>query len=142
MGGHPISGYNIAAVKAGPFVFTNGEVAVDTTVPTHIDDFSYLKDEGRFLPYGRVHEDKPIMAQAWFAYQLLKSYTEDNRSSMENVVHQTVYIVNPAEYPSLERIATLFYGSKLPPTSIVPILGCTPYEQAQFEIELIAVAKE
>ena len=139
---HPLTGYYVAALKAGPFVFTAGEVALDTTVPTHINDFSCLKDEGYFLPYGRVHEEKPIMAQAWYVYQLLKSYTETNRSSMENVVHQTVFMANPADYPALERVATLFYGSKLPPTSLVPILTTSPFEEATLEIEVVAIAQE
>jgi enamine deaminase RidA (YjgF/YER057c/UK114 family) len=139
---HHLTDYYVGAVKAGPFVFTAGEVAIDTTVPTLINDFPYLKDEGRFLPYGRVHEYKSIMAEAWYIYQLLKSYTEANHSSMENVVHQSVYMVNPADYPAVERIATLFYGSKLPPTSLVPILGTSPFKEAKLEIEVVAVAQD
>jgi len=141
-GTHPLAGYHILAVKAGHLIFTLGEVAIDTAVPTHISDFSYLRDEGRFLPYGRIHEDKPIMAQAWYIYRLLQSHVEASRSSMENVVHQTVYMSNPSDYPALERIATLFYGVKLPPTSLVPVLGASPFEEATLEIEVVAITQE
>ncbi len=139
---HPLAGYYLPAVKAGPFVFTSGEVPIDNAIPMHIDDSSCLEDEGRFLPYGRVHAEKPIMAQAWYVYQRLKSYVEANHSSMENVVHQSVYMVNPADYPALERIATLFYGSKLPPTSLVPIVSTSPFREATLEIEVVAIAQQ
>lgn len=142
MDAHPLCGFYLPAVKAGPFVFTAGEVAIETSVPCFVNRFSDLQDEGRFLPYGRVHEEKSIMTEAWFVYKKLKSYVETYGSSMENVVHQSVYMVNPADYPALERIATLFYGSKLPPTSLVPIVGATPYPEAKLEIELIAVSTQ
>jgi enamine deaminase RidA (YjgF/YER057c/UK114 family) len=139
MTAHPLCGFYLPAVKAGPFVFTSGEVAIETSVPCFVNKFSDLKDEGRYLPLGRVHEEKSIMPEAWFVYQKLKSYMEAHGSSMENVVHQSVFMVNPADYPALERIATLFYGSKLPPTSLVPIVGATPYPEAKLEIEVIAL---
>ncbi len=136
---HPLCDFYLPAVKAGPFVFTAGEVGIETSVPCFVNKFSDLQDEGRFLPYGRVHEEKSIMPEAWFVYQKLKSYLEAHDSSMENVVHQAVHMVNPADYPALERIATLFYGSKLPPTSLVPIVGTSPYPEAKLEIEVISL---
>ena len=137
---HPLCGFYLPALKAGPYVFTAGEVGIDTSVPRFVNKFSELEDEGRFLAYGRVHEEKSIMVEAWFVYQKLRSYLEAHGSSMQNVVHQSVYMVNPADYPALERVATLFFGSKLPPTSLVPIVGTTPYPQARLEIEVVSVA--
>jgi hypothetical protein len=46
--------------------------------------------------------------------------------------------MNPAEYPIVERMATLFFGSKLPPTTIVPIQGVSPFREALLEIEITA----
>ncbi|MFC2001002.1 Rid family hydrolase [Chloroflexota bacterium] len=135
--------WNVPALKAGPFVFTRGEVSSEPSVPRFISKFSDLEDEGRFLPYGRCHPEKSIMAQAWFVYKRLKSYTEAYGTSMENVAHQTVYMTNPADYPACERIATLFFGPKLPPTTVVPCLDSSPYpDLCELEIELVAVAKE
>ena len=135
---HGLTGYNAPAQKVGPFVFTAGEVAIDTSVPRLVDSFAYLPKEVRLMSYGRVHPVTSIMAQAWYIYRLTKSYMEAHEVSMASVVHQTVYMTNAADYPAVERIATLFYGAKLPPTTLVPILGVSPYVQAQLEIEVIA----
>ena len=62
---------------------------------------------------------------------------------IENTVHQTLYMTNPADYPALERIATLFYGPKLPPTTVVPSVEISPYpDEIELEIELVALANE
>jgi enamine deaminase RidA (YjgF/YER057c/UK114 family) len=136
---HPLTGFYLSAVNAGPLVLTAGEVAIDTSVPRFLNRFDQLDDEGRSLPYGRIHEEKPIMVESWHVYSRLKEYVEASGASMDDVVHQAVYMVNPDEYPALERIAALFYGSRLPPTTVVPVLGATPYRQATLEIEVVAV---
>ena len=59
---------------------------------------------------------------------------------MDDVVHQAVYMVHPAEVPARERMAALFCGAKLPPTTLVPVLGATPYREATLESEVVAVA--
>jgi len=140
MPAHPLTDFYLPAVNAGPFVFTAGEVAVETSGPSLVNRFSEVQDEGRFLSYGRIHQERPIMAESWHVYQQLKAYLEACGSSMDQVVHQTLHMVNPADYPALERIATLFYGPKLPPTTVVPIVGTSPYPEATLEAELVAVA--
>ena len=140
MPAHPLTDFYLPAVNAGPFVFTAGEVAVETSGPSLVNRFSEVQDEGRFLSYGRIHQERPIMAESWHVYQQLKSYLEACGSSMDQVLHQTLHMVNPADYPALERIATLFYGPKLPPTTVVPIVGTSPYPEATLEAELVAVA--
>ena len=97
------------------------------------------EDEGRFLPYGRVHEEKPVTVEAWWVYKKLQAYLQASGMSMDDVVHQSVFMVQPAEFPALERIAEQFFGPRLPPTSLVPIKGTTPYPQASLEIEVIAM---
>lgn len=139
MAPHGIAGYYVGALKSGPYVITAGEVPVDTKVPRAVQKFSDLSGPESFLGYGRVHEEKPIMAKAWHVYRELKSCMESHGSSMENVVYQRVYMAHPADYPTLERIATLFYGPELPPTTLVPILDTSPYPEAELEIELVGV---
>jgi len=134
---HGIASYYIGAARSGPYVIAAGEVPVDMSIPGAITRFSDLKDTGRFLSVGRVHEDRPIMAKAWFVYQKLKSCLEDYGSAMDRVVWQRVFMAEPADYPALERVATLFYGARLPPTTIVPILDTSPYPEAGLEIEVI-----
>jgi enamine deaminase RidA (YjgF/YER057c/UK114 family) len=141
MSPHGIASYYIGAVKSGPYVIAAGEVPVDTTVPGAIGGFADLRDAGRFLGIGRLHEDKPILAKAWFVYQKLKECMKGYGSSMENVVSQRVFMAQPADYPALERIATLFYGPQLPPTTVVPILDTSPYPEAGLEIEVISLTR-
>ncbi len=121
-------------------VLTAGEVAIDTSVPRLVNGFDQLVGEGRGLAFGRIHEDKPIMAESWCIYSKLKNYIEASGATMGDVVHQSVYMVHPSEFPALERIAALFFGAKLPPTTLVPVLGATPYRDATLEIEIVAVA--
>jgi enamine deaminase RidA (YjgF/YER057c/UK114 family) len=59
---------------------------------------------------------------------------------MRDVLHQTVYLVEPAHFPALERIATLHYGVRLPPTTLVPIRGASPFAGTLLEIEVTAHA--
>ncbi len=82
------------------------------------------------------------MVEKWHVYNKLKEYLEACGASMDDVVHQSVYMVDTNEFPALERIAALFFGPKLPPTTLVPILGATPYRQATLEIEAIAVVPD
>ncbi len=138
---HGIASYYIGAVRSGPYIITAGEVPVDTSVPGAIGGFADLNDEGRYLGFGRLHEDKPILAKAWFVYQRLKSCLEQYGGSMDHVISQRVFLAQPADYPALERVATLFYGAQLPPTTLVPILDTSPYPEAGLEIEVIGLAK-
>jgi enamine deaminase RidA (YjgF/YER057c/UK114 family) len=135
---HPLAPYQVPALFAGPFLFTAGEVAIDTRVPHVVGGFADLEGEARQFSYGRIHAENPIMAQTLFVYEKLKSYLEAYGLSMDRTLHQTVYIMNPAEYPIVERMATLFFGSKLPPTTIVPIQGVSPFREALLEIEITA----
>ena len=135
---HPLAPYQVPALMAGPYLFTAGEVAIDTAVPCVVSSFADFRDDGRFIPYGRVHAVNPVMAQALFVYQKLKSYVEAYGLSMDRTLQQTVYMVNPADYPAVERIATLFFGAKLPPSTLVPIRGVSPFREALLEIEVTA----
>lgn len=139
MAPHGVASYYVAALRSGPYVVTAGEVPVNTRAPGVVGMFTDLDGEARFLDYGRLHEVKPIMAKALFVYGELRSCMEIHGTSMANVVHQRVYMVNPADYPAVERIATLFYGAELPPTTLIPILDTSPYREAGLEIEVIAV---
>jgi enamine deaminase RidA (YjgF/YER057c/UK114 family) len=136
---HPLAPYQVPALFAGPYLFTAGEVAIDTTVPRVVSSFADFDDAGRFIPYGRIHAEHPVMAQSLFVYEKLRSYLHACGLGMDRTVQQTVYMVNPSDYPQVERIATLFFGRTLPPTTIVPIRGVSPFREALLEIEITAV---
>ena len=137
---HPLAPYQVPALLAGPYLFTAGEVAIDTAVPRVIRTFADFEAAGRHMRYGRVHAESPVMAQALFVYEKLASYLQAHNLGMDRAVQQTVYMVDASHYPAVERVASLFYGPRLPPTTIVPIRGVSPFREALLEIEVTAVA--
>ena len=139
MAQHPLAPYQVPALLAGPYLFTAGEVAIDTSVPCVVSRCADLPGDARFMLYGRIHAEHPIMAQTLFVYEKLRSYLEAYGLGMDRALQQTVYMVNPADYPLVERVASLFFGAKLPPTTIVPIRGVSPFREALLEIEITAV---
>ena len=139
---HGIASYYVGAVRSGPYVISAGEVPVDIRVPKVVLTFADLEGNARLLGYGSIYADKPVMAQAHFVYARLRDCLEAQGSSLHNAVHQTVYMRDPSDYPALEHIATLFFGARLPATTVIPIAGTSPYAEAEIEIEVIAMADD
>ena len=108
------------AARAGTLLFTAGDVGIDQHTGQLISSFADLADRADGLGYGRTHADQPLLPQAWHYFQDLKALLEANGASLESVVHQNFYLRDLAETPALERVAALFYGRKLPPTTAVP----------------------
>lgn len=134
-----LSPLTVAAVKAGPIIFTCGEVPVSVPRRMPITAFDELEDDGRLLGYGRIHSEARIQARAWYVLGEQRGYLERHGASFDDVVHQTVYMCNPQDYPALERVSTLFFGNRLPPTTLVPITDTSPFREAELEIEMIAI---
>jgi enamine deaminase RidA (YjgF/YER057c/UK114 family) len=130
--------YYVFSVRGGPLVFTFGELPVDMETRRVIEGFDQLDEPGRLLPFGRIHPESGIQARAWFVYQRHRAHLAAYGAAFPDVVHQTVFLSDPAEYPALERVATLFFGPELPPTTVVPIRPGAPIPGARLEIELVA----
>ena len=140
---HGVGPYYVGAVKAGPCVFAAGEVPVRTTAgagPQLIAQAADLQDDLKRLNFGRIHAEYPLMAQAHCVYELIGDALARYGCTPKDVLHQTVYLVEPAHYPALERVATLHYGVRLPPTTLVPIRGASPFAATLLEIEVTAHA--
>lgn len=134
------SPYVAGAVKGGGLIFTSGEIPVRQPAGEVISTCAQLRDAGRQLRFGHVEPESGMESRAWYVFRTLETYLASFGSSFAGVLHQTVFISNPQLFPILERIATLFYGSTLPPTTIVPITGTTPLPTAELEIEVVATA--
>jgi len=145
LGSHGVGPYYVGAVKAGPCVFAAGEVPVlsqPSGAPTVVAGAAGLPDELRALGLGRVHAELPLMAQAHCVYRLIVEALAAYGATAADVLHQTVYLVEPAHFPALERIATLHYGVQLPPTTLVPICGASPFRETLLEIEVTAHVRD
>ncbi len=142
LGSHGVAPYYLGATRAGPYVFAAGEVPIDTRdgKPRIVDSAARLDGGLRFLQYGRIHREIPLMAQAQFVYELIGQGLASYDCSFADVTHQTVYLVDVGDFPALERMAVLHYGRRFPPTTIVPILGASPFRETLLEIEVTAVA--
>jgi enamine deaminase RidA (YjgF/YER057c/UK114 family) len=138
---HGISKFYIGAIEAGPLVITAGEVPIDTAAGRVVEKATDLKDDMRRLAYGRVHREPPIMAQADYVYGLLEKALAAHGICFEDVVHQSIYLADAADFPALERMACLRYGQRLPATSIVPIVGASPFTATRVEIEVTAAVR-
>jgi enamine deaminase RidA (YjgF/YER057c/UK114 family) len=134
------SPYVAGAVKGGGLIFTSGEIPVLQPAGEVIATCAQLADDGRFLRFGHVEPESGMESRTWFVMRTLEAYLASFGASFAQVVHQTVFIKEPRLFPVLERIASLFYGCELPPTTIVPIAGTTPLPGAELEIEVIASA--
>jgi len=126
-----------AVRQAGPYVLTCGDVPIDTDSPAVITTPEQLTEEARHIGFGRLHESR-VQVQAWDVYVRHAESLGLHDSSFDDVVHQTVYMRDPEQYPALERVATQFYGERIPPTSLVPIVDTSPYWEAELEIEVVA----
>ncbi len=141
---HGVGPYYVGAVKAGPCVFAAGEVPVRATPgkgPQMIARAADLTDDLRLLNFGRMHCEYPLMAQAHCVYELIREALAAYGCGLQDVLHQTIYLVQPAHFPAAERVATLHYGARLPPTTLVPIRGASPFRETLLEIEVTAHAK-
>lgn len=139
---HGISTFYIGTIEAGPLVITAGEVPIDTAARRVIEKASDLNDDMCRLGYGRIHRESPIMAQADYIYGLLEKALASHGVGFKDVVHQSIYLTDAADFTALERMACLRFGQKLPPTSIIPIVGASPFPATRVEIEVTARARD
>jgi len=140
--GHGVGPYYVGAVQAGPYVFAAGEVPVHAPTgekPRVIGRAEDLPYDLTLTNFGRVHAEYPLMAQAAHVYELVMKALRSYGCSLQDVLHQTVYLVEPAHYPALENVAALYFGTRMPPTTLAPIRGASPFREALLEIEVTAL---
>ncbi len=136
IGDHGMSGSYVGAVQGGGLIFTSGEVPVQTEAGHPIRSAIDLDDDMRGFEVGRFHREAPIMAQADYVLRKLKATLAHYGVSFRDVVHQTLYLTNPEDFPALERIASLHFGPTLPPTTIVPIHRPSNAPESRLEYEV------
>jgi enamine deaminase RidA (YjgF/YER057c/UK114 family) len=140
--GHGVGPYYVGAVQAGPYVFAAGEVPVHAPAgerPRVIGRADDLPEHLRLMNFGRVHAEYPLMAQAAYVYELIAEALQSYGCGVRDVLHQTVYLVEPAHFPALENVAAMYFGTRMPPTTLVPIRGASPFREALLEIEVTAL---
>jgi enamine deaminase RidA (YjgF/YER057c/UK114 family) len=135
-------GHGAVAVRAGSLLFAAGDVGLDQRTGNLILSAADLPDRGAGLSDGRTHADAPILAQSWHVYQQFAPLLEANGASFDSVLQQNFYLRDLRQAPSVERVASFFYGSRLPPTMAIPILDISPYDECVMEIEVTALSRD
>jgi enamine deaminase RidA (YjgF/YER057c/UK114 family) len=132
------SPYVAGAVEGGGLIFTSGEIPVLQPEGIVVSACEQLQDDGRLLRFGHIEPESGMESRAWFVHKTIEHYLAACGAGFGNVLHQTVFMKDSRLFPVLERVATLFYGRTLPPTTIVPITDTTPFPTSELEIEVIA----
>ena len=79
------------------------------------------------------------MAQAWFIYKSLEQQMHEAGTDLSKVVQQNIYVKNAYDAPAVEKIASIIYNGRIPPTTIVPVDDGVPYKEILLEIEAITL---
>ena len=105
--------------KAEPFWFAAGAAGIDHVRKRSILSFGDIADKGRFLAQSRVDDNQFVMSKVWHLFhdRLFGALPYKPKA----VLRQIVYLTNPSFWPAVERISSLVYDGRIPPTTIVPI---------------------
>jgi enamine deaminase RidA (YjgF/YER057c/UK114 family) len=134
-----IVSYYVGATAGGGAVFTCGEVPIDEEVPQAVTDLSALGDARRLSAFGRLEALSGIEARAAFVYDKLQDHLTRYGSSLDKVVYQMVFLEDMRQHSPLELVSRAAFGSRVPPTTTVPIRETSPfYSEAKLEIEVVA----
>jgi len=126
--------------RAGPYVFTTGYVSMDKGAHAPLQSFPQITGAGRLLGLTRLDDAEPIQAEAFHVYRTIADLLEHAGSSMSRVVHQYVLLRNVSHYSAVERVASIFYGSSMPATTIVGTVNIGPYPGLLLEVFCVALA--
>ncbi len=114
----PLPTYN-TALRAGPFVFSSGQIAIDTSRPgvPVITGFDDIPSQGRFLQTGRSHTDARnglIAAQTWFVYDRRRRMLDQIGLSNADIVELDIYLADIRDFVTVSAVHDHFFP------------GCTP----------------
>jgi enamine deaminase RidA (YjgF/YER057c/UK114 family) len=79
-----------------------------------------LRDNGRFLGNCRIDQTQVTMSKLWYIYQTLMRQAREAGTDLQNTVHQTVFLVDPSEWPVVESMGRTIFEGSLPPTTVIP----------------------
>lgn len=103
--------------KAGPFFFFC-PMCIDRKKRKHITSLADLIDNGRFHAHSRIDASQTDMAKASYAYT---HGLQRVQAKPSQILHQTVYLLNPSRWPAYENMIRIVSKGHIPPTTIVPV---------------------
>lgn len=144
LGGGPQVGSYQPGARAGPLLFLAGEVPADPARGLVVRGYADLDAAGQALATGQLGPDGwegRIRAQTWYVYQRIARLLATHGSALQHIVHQSIYIRDPRDYPACEAVVRRVLGVELPATTVVPV---DEYGHRDFalEIEVTALAAD
>lgn len=119
------------AIKAGPYVFTAGQLATDfMTAPA-----AAAATDPRFPHFGRS-----ITLQTAYILDNIGAVLEAAGSSLENIVKALIYLTDSRDFPGLEEVWREYFPKDPPARAIVPATTVMP--GCRLEIQVVAVAPD
>ena len=135
---HGISNSYFGAIAVGPYLFAAGEVPVDTDNATIVDRATLLEPPRNRSNFGKPYEEQSAQPQTHYIYSLYEKTLAAYGADLSRAVHQTIYLSDVADGPALEGVISERFPGGPPATTIVPILGASPFAATRLELELTA----
>ena len=110
----PIGPYS-QAVEIGNFIFTSGQIALDTN--------------GMIVSGDIKQQTKKVINN-------LKSILEDNEASLDNVIKTTVFLQDMNDFSSMNEVYSEYFGNTMPARSTVQVAKLP--KDVKVAIEVIA----
>lgn len=139
-----IRGSYAIGAKAGPFLFLSGQVPVYPDGKVVLGYADLRDEEGRALATGRVPTDAregPVAAQTWLIYSKIKKILEEHGSSLDNILHQTIYMTDITDFAAMERVRMRVFPQNPPPTTTASVTSLA-IPGVRIEIQVIALIPE
>jgi enamine deaminase RidA (YjgF/YER057c/UK114 family) len=125
------------AVRVGPFVWTTGYITMDKVNHVRISGFDQL-DHGGAVGAGHLQADEDIAAQTWYVYTVINELLKEQGMSLANVVHQSVFVRDGNDYPSVALTSLPLFNGRLPATTMVTCNDIGPHKGLLLEVEVVA----
>lgn len=135
---HGISNSYFGMIAAGPYLFGSGEVPVDTDRWALVDEMHKLPSTRRTERFGKVYREPPIQSQAHYVYELWHETLAAYGATFDMAVHQSAYLACADDGPAFDLVVREHFPKRAPATTVVPIIGASPFAQTRLELELTA----
>ncbi len=135
---HPMSASYVGMVRVGSLVFAAGEVPVDCEARRPLGSLGDLPTTLRPPLSDRPEPLPAVLPQALAVYDNLRRGLQALGVGPDQVLHQTIYGVDPGDRDAIDRAACRVFGAPPPLTSFAPVLGASPWPRTRLEIEVFA----
>ncbi len=129
------------ATAAGPYFFSAGRTGINwqregvcSMRPADMHAWG-----GQKMALGRLHEDKPVMAQAWYAYKTIQKMLATQGATMDDIVKTNIWLGDLGTFPEVEAVSREFFPNGAPAATMIPVKNFGPSDDLRLEIDVTAI---